>query len=136
MTTRRIRKALSAAVLTQYNVVLPPGVPYYDPDDGRLLNGPALPDRVTDHPTDPAWEVWEWDADLSAEDTAALDRAIRVVRDMMTTPTDADLQPHIDVLRQWRNRTGTPTDAQRDRVLDAMMDLWRLTLKDDPEPEQ
>ena len=121
MTTRNVHKTLSAAVLSQYGWVL-------------LGDVPPPPDRVTDHPTDPEWEVWEWDVDLLPEQTEKLERAIRVVRDAMTTPTDVDQQPYIDVLRQWRNRTGTPTDAQRDRVLDAMMHLWRLTLRDDPEP--
>ena len=78
----------------------------------------------------------EWDHDFSPREEQAWQRLIRRLRRQVEVDDvqEEAMGPYIAVLRQWRGRDpAKTTDAHRDAVLDAMVDLWRLTLKEDDE---
>lgn len=97
-----------------------------DPLPGTFSAGRFTGDWVSD----PAAVTLTWADDFTPEQEAewslAVKRARRRVEDV-----DSEADPHIAVLKQWRDRTGPATDVQRDAVLDAMMNLWRLNLKEE-----
>lgn len=75
-----------------------------------------------------------WYHDFNEEEHNAWDRLIKRARRRAENDDEEDKQriPHIQVLKQWRNRTpGNETQAQMIAVLDAMVELWRLELKEE-----
>jgi len=75
--------------------------------------------------------TYTWDADFTPEQEIEWTQAFQRVRREREPVDDDVIDTHVAVLKQWRNRTGTATNAQRDAALDAMTELWRLTLKED-----
>jgi len=118
-------------VLWRY--LFPAGIPPAWPATTRFIGGYPTGHR---NPYDDGVERLElhWDHDFTPEEEEAWRRLIRKCRRKARDESDDHdrlLDAQVNVLSQWKNRTGSATNAQRDAVLDAMMNLWRLELRDE-----
>lgn len=120
--------------------LFPAGIPVDETFSAELVNTPVhqylpYPDdsrNPSEHGTQDLELIWNHD--FTPTEEKAWQRLLRkAYRYGMYDNSREDLiDDEIAILKAWKNRGAqTPTDAQRDAVLDAMVELWRLELKDD-----
>lgn len=109
--------------------LFPAGIPP-NPDEAPQYKTTAFIGGYPDTYIDPM--TLEWDHDFTQAEHDAWDRLVKFARRKVEydDAADAATEPFITTLKQWKNRTPPATDTQRDAVLDAMVELWRLELKD------
>lgn len=89
----------------------------------------TLPDRRGGFGVDPDDHTkrWEWDVDLTTGEAEAFDDILKAHGgDTDGVPGEAGVAAAIDTMKAFRTRGGTPTDAQRDATIDAIIDFIRF----------
>jgi len=112
--------------------LFPAGIPPARPATTRFIGGYPTGHR---NPHDDGVERLElhWDHDFTPEEEKAWKRLLRRCRQRaeMDDTQESALDPHVAVLKQWRNRTGNPTNSQVVAAIDAIVEVLRITLRDD-----
>ena len=120
--------------------LFPAGIPKDESYRDELINTPVhqfipYPDSSR-NPMEHGIQDLEitWDIDFTPEQEQAWERLLKRARRMGMDDDVGDkaARQQIQVLKAWRNRTpGNETQAQIIAVLDAMVELWRLELKEE-----
>jgi hypothetical protein len=133
MTSKTITSAL-LPVLAEHSIGSPPSAQgFADPPEELLVPATFTAGRADSADYSIEGEATlTWDADFTAEQEVEWTRAIKKARQKVEPIDDNEMDPHIDVLKQWRNRDKpNTTDAHRDAVLDAIVEILRLELKEE-----
>lgn len=90
-----------------------------------------IPDRVAINNPDDVTTRWEWDTDLTTEEETAFDNAVAIALSGKEPAVYDAQQPHIDVLKLYRNSTPPTTDAQKDAAIRAIIEYLIIDRKED-----